>query len=99
MGKKVVSSDTRQKMKEDDAHYHKEKLGLGGHGTHEGWIKSEETWAAKSAVSAETRQKMIAVAAYYLAEKRGFAGNETYDDWLKAEAEIDAMLLNRIAKP
>ena len=98
MGKKVVSTNTRQKMKADDALYHKEKLGLGGHGAHEGWIESEEAWAAKSAVSAETRQKMIAVAAYYLAEKRGFAGNDSYGDWLKAEAEIDSMLLNRIAK-
>ena len=98
MGKKIVSSDTRQKVKAADALYHKKRLGLGEHGTHEGWIESEEAWAAKSAVSAETRQKMIAVAAYYLAEKRGFAGNEAYGDWLKAEAEVDAMLLNR-AKP
>jgi len=98
MVKKVDSGDIRRKMKQDDAHYHKAKLGLGEQGPHEGWIESEEAWAAKSAVSAETRQKMIAAAAYYLAEKRGFAGNGDYDDWLKAEAEIDAMLLNRIAK-
>jgi hypothetical protein len=99
VGKKHVdSTDIRRKMKAADAEYHSEKVGLGSPGTHEGWIKSEEAWAAKSAVSAEIRQKMIAEAAYYLAEKRGFTGNEANDDWLKAEAEIDAMLLSRIEK-
>lgn len=39
---------------------------------------------------------MIAVAAYDLAEKRGFAGQGSYEDWIKAEAEIDAMLHDRI---
>lgn len=97
MNNKVDSSDIRQKMISDNDQYHAEKLGFGGHGTHEGWIKAEEAVAASNAaVSAETRQKMIAVAAYYLAEKRGFAGNGAYADWMKAEAEIDAMLQGRI---
>lgn len=97
MNKKVDSTDIRRKMIADDARYHAEKLGLGGQGTHEGWIKAEEAGAAvKAAISAETRQKMIAVAAYYLAEKRGFAGHGTDEDWMKAEAEIDAMLHSRV---
>ena len=37
----VDSTDIRQKMIADDVHYHAEKLGLGGNGTHEGWIKAE----------------------------------------------------------
>lgn len=41
---------------------------------------------------------MIAVAAYYLAEKGAFAGHGAYEDWMKAEAEIDAMLHDRIGK-
>lgn len=98
MGKKVDSADIRQKMRADEARYHNAKLALGGHGSHEGWIKSEEAWAAKSVVSAEARHKMIAEAAYYLAEKRGFAGDEADADWLQAEAAIDAMLLERIGK-
>jgi len=99
--RKADSTDIRQKMIADDVHYHAEKLGFGGHGTHEGWIKAEEAGAAaNAAISAETRQKMIAVAAYYLAERRGFAGHGTHEDWIKAEAEIDEMLLHdRIGKP
>lgn len=94
------NADLRQKMAADDARYHAEKLGFGGHGAHEGWIKAEEAaTAAKTAISAETRQEMIAVAAYYLAEKRGFSGHETYQDWIKAESEIDAMLHNRTGTP
>ena len=97
MNKKVDSTDIRRKMIADDAHYHAEKLGLGGHGTHEGWIKAEEAGAAaKSDIRAETRQQMIAVAAYYLAEKRGFAGNGSHEDWMMAEAEIDAIMRDRI---
>lgn len=95
---KVDGANIRQKMIADDAHYHAEKLGLGGHGTHEGWIKAEEDkMVAKPAIGGETREKMITVAAYYRAEKRGFAGGGAYEDWIKAEAEIDAML-NRIGK-
>jgi hypothetical protein len=90
------NASLRQQTVADDAHYHTEKLGLGGHGTHEGWIKAEEAGAASTAViSAEARHKIIAVAAYYLAEKRGFAGHGAYEDWMKAEAEIDAMLHGR----
>ena len=97
MNRKVESTEIRQKMIADDVRYHAEKLGFGGHGTHEGWIKAEEEGAAaKAVVSAEARQEMIAVAAYCLAEKRGFAGNGANDDWMKAEAEIDAMLGDRI---
>lgn len=97
MNKKVDSADIRQKMIVDDVHYHAEKLGFGGHGTHEGWIKAEEArTSTKAAVTPETRKKMIAVAAYYLAEKRGFAGQGSYEDWITAEAEIDAMLHDRI---
>jgi hypothetical protein len=99
VSKKVDSTDIRRKVIADDAHYHAEKLGLGGHGTHEGWIKAEESRsAAKAAVTAEIRQKMIAVAAYYLAEKRGFVGHGADEDWMKAEAEIDAMLHDRSGK-
>lgn len=93
----VFKADMRQQMNADDTHFHAEKLGLGSHGTHEGWIKAEEAWAASSvAVSAEARHKMIAVTAFYLAEKRGFAGHGAYEDWLKAEAEIDAILYDHI---
>ena len=95
----VDSTDIRQRMFADDVHYHAEKLGLGGNGTHEGWIKAEEDrMIAKPAVGGETREKMIAVAAYYRAEKRGFAGGGAYEDWINAEAEIDAMLNDRIGK-
>lgn len=95
----VDSADIRHKMIADDVHYHAEKLGLGGNGTHEGWIKAEEDrMMAKPAAGGETRENMIAVAAYYRAEKRGFAGCGAYEDWIKAEAEIDAILNNRIAK-
>ena len=91
------NADMHQQMVADDAHYHAEKLGLGRHGIHEGWIKAEEAGAASNAaISAEARHKMIAVAAFYLAEKRGFAGHGAYEDWIKAEAEIDAMLHDRI---
>ena len=97
MNKKVDSAAIRQKMIVDDVHYHAEKLGLGSHGTHEGWIKAEEAGAAaKATVNPEIRQKMIAVAAYYLAEKRGFAGHGSHEDWIKAEGEIDVMLHDRI---
>jgi hypothetical protein len=97
MSKKVESTEIRQDMIADDVRYHAEKLGFGGHGAHEGWIKAEEEGAtAKATVNAATRQQMIAVAAYYLAEKRGFAGSGANDDWMKAEAETDAMLGNRI---
>ena len=98
MSKDVDTTGIRQKMIADDVRYHAEKLGFGGHGTHEGWIQAEEAGAAKTAVSAEARQEMIAVAAYYLAEKRGFAGQGAHGDWIKAEAEIDAMLHERIGK-
>lgn len=98
MGKKVDRTDIQRKMKAADAHYQHEKLGLGGQGAHEGWIKSEEAWAAKSTISAEARKRMIEEAAYYLAEKRGFAGNSADEDWMEAEAEIDAMLLNTTGK-
>ncbi|GEM_PF-2168384 len=99
MSKKVDSTDIRRKMNADDAHYHAEKLGLGGQGTHEGWIKAEEARSASRAtVTAETRQKMISDAAYYLAEKRGFADHCSNEDWMKAEAAIDAMLHDRIGK-
>ena len=99
MNKQVDSADIHQKMIADDIHYHAEKLGFGGQGVHEGWIKAEEAGAAaKAAVSAETRHEMIADAAYYLAEKRGFAGHRAYQDWMKAEAEIDAMLHDRFGK-
>jgi hypothetical protein len=99
MGKNVDSTDIRQDMIVDDVHYHAKKLGLGGHGDHEGWVKSEEAkMATKPAVSAETRKPMIAVAAYYLAEKRGFSGNGVYEDWIKAEAEIDEMLHDSTGK-
>ncbi len=77
----------------DDARYHAEKLGLGGHDAHEGWIKAEEAGAASNtAIIAEARRQMISVAAYYLAEKRGFAAHGACDDWIEAEAETDAML-------
>ncbi len=93
MNNKVDSSDIRQKMIAQDDHYHAEKLGLGGHNTHEGWIHAEEAGAAPhAAISAEARHEMIAVAAYYLAEKRGFAGDCADEDWMTAEIEIDAML-------
>ena len=92
MNKEVDSAGIRQQMMSDDIHYHAEKLGLGGHGTHEGWIKAEEAGAmAKAPASADKRQEMIAVAAYYLAEKRGFVGDGAYQDWMKAAEEIDAM--------
>jgi hypothetical protein len=96
MNRKVESTEIRQKMIAGDVRYHAEKLGFGGHGTHEGWIKAEEEGATtKAAVSAEGRREMIAVAAYYLAEKRGFAGSGANDDWMKAEAETDATLGDR----
>lgn len=91
------NADMHQQMNMDDAHYHAEKLGLGRHGTHEGWIKAEEARSSSNAVvSAEARHKMIAIAAFYLAEKRQFAGHGDYEDWIKAEAEIDALLHGRI---
>ena len=43
------------------------------------------------------RQRMIAEAAYYRAQRRGFAPGNPHQDWLEAEAEIDAMLLRRLA--
>lgn len=89
-------SDLRRQMAAKDAHYRAEKLGLGGSGTHEGWIGVEEAWAASNTpISAEARHKMIAVAAYYLAEKRGFAEHGACEDWMKAEAKIDSWLHSR----
>ncbi len=89
MNHTVSDAKIRQKMNAVDEHYHAEKLGLGGHGAHEGWIHAEEAdMNVKNAVNLDTRQEMIAVAAYYLAEKRGFAGHESLHDWIKAEAEI-----------
>lgn len=98
MNKKDDSAHLRQEMIKDDIQYHDRKLGLGSKGAHEGWIKGEEDRASKGAVSAETREKMIAVAAYYLAEERGFAGQDPDEDWIRAEAQIDAMLYDRIGK-
>ncbi len=98
MNNQVNSTDIRQKMIADDDRYHAGKLGFGHQGNHEGWIMAEEAGAEKAAASAETRHEMIAVAAYYLAEKRAFAGHGAYKDWMKAEAEIDAMLHDRIGK-
>ena len=93
MNNKVDSTSIHQKMIEDDVQYHAQKLGLGEHGVHEGWIKAEEVGAAaKMAGSTEARHKMIAVAAYYLAEKRGLASPDALEDWVKAETEIDMML-------
>ena len=90
-------SGLRQQMAADDAHYHAEKLGLGGHRAHEGWIKAEEVEAAPHvAVSAEARHQMIEVAAFYLAETRGFARQGADQDWLKAEAHIDTLLQGRL---
>jgi len=43
------------------------------------------------------RNRMIAEAAYYRAQRRGFAPGNPHQDWLDAEAEIDAMLLRRLA--
>lgn len=94
---KVDISDIRQKMMAQDDLYHAEKLGFGGHETHEGWIHAEEAGAAThAAVSAEARHEMVAVAAYYLAEKHGFAGDCADKDWMTAEIEIDATLQGRI---
>ena len=91
------NSGLRQQMATDDAHYHEEKLGLGGHGIHEGWIKAEEAEAAPhESVSAQARHKMIALAAFYLAESRGFPGHGADQDWIKAEVEVDAMLQGRL---
>lgn len=91
MNHTVSNARIRQKMNAADEHYHAQKLGLGGHGTHEGWIHAEEAdMKVKSTVNPDTRQEMIAVAAYYLAEKRGFAGDKRLDDWIKAEAEIES---------
>lgn len=90
------NADLRQQMAADDVHYHTEKLGLGSHGTHEGWIKAEEANAeSKLAISAEGRHAMISVAAFYLAEKRELAGHGELQDWMQAEAEIDAILHSR----
>ena len=90
-------SGLRQQMATDDSRYHAEKLELGGHGAHEGWIKAEEVEAASHvAVSAEARHQMIAVAAFYLAELRGFAGHGAHQDWIKAEANINAVLEGRL---
>lgn len=86
-------ADLCQQMDADNVNYHSEKLGLGGHGLHEGWIKAEEASAAsKITISPERRHEMIAVAAFFLAEKRGFAENGAAQDWTRAEAEIDARL-------
>jgi len=99
MNNTVNNTDIRQKMNAEDDRYHARKLGLGGHGTHEGWIQAEGVrMAARMGVSPNTRHKMIEVAAYYLAEKRGFAGQGAFEDWIKAEAEIDEMLYDRIEK-
>lgn len=35
----------------------------------------------------------------YYAKKLGFGGHGAIEDWIKAEAEIDAMLHDRIGKP
>ena len=91
------SAGLHQQVAADDARYHAEKLGLGGHGAHEGWIKAEQASAASTtAISPEARHQMISVAAYYLAEKRGFAGHGADEDWIKADAAIDAMLLGQL---
>jgi hypothetical protein len=91
------NADLQQRLAADDARYHAAKLGLGEHGTHEGWIKAEEAGAmANTAISPEARHKMISLAAYYRAEKRGFAGNGADDDWLRAETETDALLHDRL---
>lgn len=92
MSRKVENAAIRQEIVADDVRYHAEKLGFGGHGAHEGWIKAEEGASGKAAVSAEARHKLIAINAYRLAERRGFAGDGANDDWMKAEAEVDAML-------
>lgn len=99
MNKSVDNTDIHQKMNADDVRYHARKLGLGGQGTHEGWIQAEGVrMAARMGVSANTLHKMIEVAAYYLAEKRGFTGQGAFEDWIKAEAEIDQMLYDRMEK-
>ncbi len=88
----VNNAEIRQEMNTHDEHYHADKLGIGEHGAHEGWIKAEEAeLAAKSVVSAENRQQMISVAAYHIAEKRGFSDHDMVADWLQAETEIDAL--------
>jgi hypothetical protein len=90
-------SGLRRQMAADNAHYHAEKLGLGDHDAHEGWIKAEQVEAASHiAVSTEARHHMIAVAAFYLAETRGFAEHGADQDWIKAEAKIDVMLHGRL---
>ena len=90
-------TDFNADLRQQDDHYHAEKLGLKGHGSHEGWIKAEEAEAeSHGPVGVEARHNMIAVAAFYLSEKRGFAGHGAYEDWMKAEAEIDAKLHGRI---
>ena len=91
--------DIPKKMNADDVRFHGRRLGLGGHGIHEDWIKAEGVrMAARMGVSANTLHKMIEVAAYNLAEKRGFADHGAFDDWIKAEAEIDEMLYDRMKK-
>jgi hypothetical protein len=89
-------ANLQQQMTADDAHYHAEKLALGGHEKHEGWIKAEEAAAEPgTAISAEARHAMIEVAAFYIAEKRGFAGNRCAEDWIRAQAEIEDILHRR----
>ena len=91
MNQTVSDAKIRQNMNGADEHYHKGKLGLGGHGAHEGWIHAEEVdMDVKNAIDFDTRHERIAVAAYYLAEKRGFVGHENLQDWIKAEAEIES---------
>jgi len=91
MKQAVSDSKMRQNRDATDAHYHTGKLGLGGHGAHEGWIHAEEVdMHEKNRAQPAIRHEKIAVTAYYLAEKRGFIGDESLHDWLEAEAEIDA---------
>lgn len=92
----VNRTDINADLRQQDAQYHAGKLGLGGHGSHEGWIKAEEAEAeSHGPVGVEARHKMIAVAAFYLSEKRGFRESGAYEDWMKAEAEINTMLRGR----
>ena len=91
------SADAGKQVAAADARYHTERLGLGEHGAHEGWIQGEEASAASNAaISPETHHEMIAVAAYYLAEKRGFSGTGAGEDWFNAEAAIDATLRGQL---
>lgn len=52
---------------------------------------------ARDTISPDLRHRMISEAAHRRYVERGYSDGDDVDDWLQAEADVDHLLVNRVA--